>query len=411
MFTGLGSSFLSDPVFAEATNELQEIEEQRASVKENLSEAEKEITAILTELETLNKEIERVNVELIENQKLVDETNNNIDATLDEISSLEEEMKELEKKIEERYEILKNRMVSTQKSGGKISYLEVIFGSQDFGDFISRVSAVNTIANSDAALIEQQEADIDLLEEKQETVFNKLDTLNELKVKQEETKAIISQQSEQNKQRKTALETTKQKFVTLANELQLEDSELASLQEDVKQSIAAEQEKERAEQERAEQEQIKVEQAAKTQVASAEQTSKQTSDQTTNKKAVANEPVKKDKQEKPAAKPANQEKKEEAPSNDKSFSVTSTAYTVASAGGSGVTATGINLKNNPNAKVIAVDPSVIPLGSLVYIEGYGHYIAGDTGGAIKGKKIDVFVPTHEEASRWGIRTVNVTIVK
>jgi len=45
------------------------------------------------------------------------------------------------------------------------------------------------------------------------------------------------------------------------------------------------------------------------------------------------------------------------------------------------------------------------------LEGYGYYIAGDTGGAIKGKKIDVFVPTEEEAVNFGVQTINITIVK
>ena len=48
--------------------------------------------------------------------------------------------------------------------------------------------------------------------------------------------------------------------------------------------------------------------------------------------------------------------------------------------------TGINLRANPNLKVIAVDPSVIPLGSKVWVEGYGYAVAGDTGGAIKGNE-------------------------
>ena len=45
--------------------------------------------------------------------------------------------------------------------------------------------------------------------------------------------------------------------------------------------------------------------------------------------------------------------------------------------------------------MIAVDPSVIPLGSKVWVEGYGYAIAGDTGGAIKGMKIDLHVPTKK----------------
>ena len=92
------------------------------------------------------------------------------------------------------------------------------------------------------------------------------------------------------------------------------------------------------------------------------------------------------------------------------ISVTATAYTAKCNGCSGVTATGIDLNANPNEKVIAVDPSVIPLGSKVYVEGYGNAIAGDTGGNIKGNKIDIHVPTKAEANNWGVRTVNVTIL-
>lgn len=95
----------------------------------------------------------------------------------------------------------------------------------------------------------------------------------------------------------------------------------------------------------------------------------------------------------------------------KTISVTSTAYTASCDGCSGVTATGIDLNKDPNAKVIAVDPSVIPLGTKVHVEGYGYAIAGDTGGAIKGNKIDVHVPSKGEATNWGVRTVNVTIVE
>jgi len=93
----------------------------------------------------------------------------------------------------------------------------------------------------------------------------------------------------------------------------------------------------------------------------------------------------------------------------KTITVTSTGYTVESAGGSGITATGIDLNKNPNAKVISVDPKVIPLGSKVYVEGYGQAIAADTGSAIKGNKIDIYFPTKEQAINWGVRNVNITI--
>ncbi|WP_238473803.1 3D domain-containing protein [Paenisporosarcina cavernae] len=94
----------------------------------------------------------------------------------------------------------------------------------------------------------------------------------------------------------------------------------------------------------------------------------------------------------------------------KEFYVTSTSYTANCRGCSGITSTGINLKRNPDAKVIAVDPRVIKLGTKVYVEGYGYAIAGDTGSAIKGNKIDVFFDTRSEALNWGRRTVKIKIL-
>lgn len=93
------------------------------------------------------------------------------------------------------------------------------------------------------------------------------------------------------------------------------------------------------------------------------------------------------------------------------FYVNTTAYTAYCNGCSGTTATGFDLRANPTAKVIAVDPRVIPLGTKVYVEGYGYAVASDTGGAIKGHKIDVFFPTKAEAFRWGVRKVKIKILE
>lgn len=94
----------------------------------------------------------------------------------------------------------------------------------------------------------------------------------------------------------------------------------------------------------------------------------------------------------------------------KEMTVTATAYTAYCAGCSGTTYTGIDLRANPNQKVIAVDPSVIPLGSRVWVEGYGEAIAGDIGGAIKGNIIDVFLEHKQDAYNWGRRTVKIKIL-
>ena len=94
----------------------------------------------------------------------------------------------------------------------------------------------------------------------------------------------------------------------------------------------------------------------------------------------------------------------------KEMTVTATAYTAYCTGCSGTTAIGIDLRANPNQRVIAVDPRVIPLGTKVWVEGYGEAIAGDTGGAIKGNKIDVFIPSQDSAMAWGVKTVKIKIL-
>ncbi|MEI2375359.1 LysM peptidoglycan-binding domain-containing protein [Priestia megaterium] len=101
---------------------------------------------------------------------------------------------------------------------------------------------------------------------------------------------------------------------------------------------------------------------------------------------------------------------QESKSVSKEITVEATAYTAYCAGCSGITATGIDLRSNPNRKVIAVDPRVIPLGSRVYVEGYGEAIAGDTGGAIKGTRVDLFMASQSSALNWGRKTVKLQIL-
>ncbi|MFJ7668689.1 3D domain-containing protein [Lysinibacillus sp. NPDC097195] len=101
-----------------------------------------------------------------------------------------------------------------------------------------------------------------------------------------------------------------------------------------------------------------------------------------------------------------------APTNKdgQTYTMRATAYTAYCEGCSGITANGTDIRSNPNLKVIAVDPRVIPLGTKVWVEGYGEAIAADTGGAIKGNKIDVFIPSDGQARNWGVRTVTVKIL-
>lgn len=80
-----------------------------------------------------------------------------------------------------------------------------------------------------------------------------------------------------------------------------------------------------------------------------------------------------------------------------------------------VTATGYSLMGHTATGmpvgwgVVAVDPSVIPLGTRMSIPGYGEGVAADTGGALHGATIDLWFPTLAQARAWGRRTVTVTL--
>ena len=90
----------------------------------------------------------------------------------------------------------------------------------------------------------------------------------------------------------------------------------------------------------------------------------------------------------------------------KKIPVVATAYS-----GHTITATGNVPKRNPGGiSTIAVDPKLIPLGTKVYVEGYGYAIAHDTGGVIKNNKIDLFMNSSSETYSWGVRNVNMYVI-
>lgn len=92
--------------------------------------------------------------------------------------------------------------------------------------------------------------------------------------------------------------------------------------------------------------------------------------------------------------------------NNKEIVCSSTAYT-----GGGRTASGMICERDPDGlSTISVDPNIIPLGTIVYIEGYGYAVAADTGGAVKGQKVDVYFNSVSECYAWGNKSVKVIIL-
>ena len=89
------------------------------------------------------------------------------------------------------------------------------------------------------------------------------------------------------------------------------------------------------------------------------------------------------------------------------YDMEATAYLPTDGDGYGITATGIPATYG----VAAVDPYVIPLGSRLYIPGYGEAIAADTGGAIYGNRIDLCMESYSECMNFGRRYVTVYVLR
>jgi|SRR5690625_3095352 len=220
---GLSSVFFADYIHADS--KLQDIKDERQEIKSNLSDAEAKIADVLLDLKDINEEISRVEESLKANQKAMNEVQGEMDELKGEIEILEDA-------IEERFDVLKQRAKSYQRNGGNIAYLDVILGSSSFGEFISRVSAVNRITDSDAELIKQQEED-------KEKVEKKLASLNDLKVELKAIEELILEQKESNEQKREELKAKEKELTQLKSDLQIKDKKLAALEADIYKSMEA----------------------------------------------------------------------------------------------------------------------------------------------------------------------------
>ncbi|MFS0774767.1 3D domain-containing protein [Neobacillus sp. 3P2-tot-E-2] len=321
------------------------------NVEQELQQKANEKNSINIEIEKLNKEMEELQTYITQNREALAETQTRIDETRQLIEQKKEEIVFLEDKIHNRKDMMKSRLVALQEDEKLNVAINVILESKSVADLIQRASAVTTLFNADNDIIKDQENDLKQIEENVKVIAEQEE---QLAVEQENLAKHQAELDFNLQKRQESLTVMQQKYSQV-------NEEMAGIQAQVQ----------------AAQEKVRQEQEAARAI------------------AAANAPA-------PAATPA------PAGTTGKEMYVTATAYSWQSAGN--VTYMGHNIKENPNIKLIAVDPSVIPLGSTVWVEGYGVAIAGDTGGAIKGHKIDVVMPDNAHSIAWGRKTVKIVIL-
>ncbi|HDX9580568.1 TPA: cell wall-binding protein [Bacillus pseudomycoides] len=360
-------------VKAESNDEkLNNMQQQLQNNNNDMQQKEQEKQAVMKDIEGIQKELTDLNNTITKNKEEQDAIQRKIDETHKQIEQKMKEIINLENKVLMRKDIMRKRIVSVQDSSNVSLVVEVIVDSKNIADFLQRMTAVSTIMDADKEILRLQEQDLRQIEADKKIVDEKERSLEGDKQKLAKSQADLQ---ENLKKRQDNLQAVQAKYNQISSQLTLAAQEKSKIEADMKNvqdTIAREQ-------------QAAAEREKNAKAAQAPQ---------------ASEP--------PSGKPAKGGRdiivEATAYTNDPSENGKNPGERVYSAWGH------YDLTANPNMKLIAVDPKVIPLGSRVWVQGYGEAIAADTGGAIQGYKIDVFVPNKESSSAWGRKQVHVTIL-
>lgn len=241
---GLGT-FVSIPsVNAESISELEKqqhtIQGERTGIQSEIDTAVAKISKLQDEQVQLTAQIKRIDQAIKDNQAKITETKSDIEETNQEIKQLDKEIAVLKERIQKRNEILKERAIAFQKSGGDINYLEVLLGSSNFGDLISRVGAVATMVDADRTILEEHESDKKEVEEKQAAVEKKLADLTNMKIELEGMLAQIKDQKDQSLELSKDLSAKETAAAAIISDLKEKDADLAAQVTSIQQDMVKE---------------------------------------------------------------------------------------------------------------------------------------------------------------------------
>lgn len=351
------------------------------TINENLSkykQLDSEILALDSKIEELNTEIATINSKLTENKEAITSIESQIQSTESKLEQTKEE-------IEQAQITLDNRVRNMYKTNISSNMIVSIITSTSISDLFSRIQAISKIISTDKKILidinEKKDSlnkDIETLNTKnnelktlQTTIENDLKIVEEKKQEQEEYSDKLNEEKEAvfaviEENEKTLIS----KPLSIANSSTASASELQSAIDTLNSYIP---------------------------LLNSSTTINLAKEGISNAKARISE----------LNTPTVPTTSTEVGTAIKTLTMESTAYY-----GHGITASGLKPVRNPDGiSTIAVDPNVIPLGTKVYVSDYGLAIAADTGGAIKGNIIDVFLNTHEECISWGRRQVTVQILE
>src|SRR5690625_1843271 len=196
-----------------AKNELEKNKQQQSQTQNDIEQIEQNLQNTQNQIDAKRTEISQKENEITEVEGEIKELEEEIERLEENIVQLHKDIKEKEEKIEQREELLKDRLRTLQRNGGNIAYVDVILGAQDFGDFITRTTAVNKIMDQDKKIME------DFFEDKL--------ILEDYKTELEETKILVTKNKEDLDEKRDTLETQREQLVAERSNLEALESQLA----------------------------------------------------------------------------------------------------------------------------------------------------------------------------------------
>lgn len=350
------------------------------TIKQNLlkyTQLNSEILGLNSKIDELNIEIEKINSKLVENNEAITSIEN-------QITSTESKLEQTKEDIEKAQLALDNRIRNMYKTNITSNIIASVINSTSISDLFSRMQAIYRIISTDKKILTTINEKKDSLDKDIETLNTKNNELKILKSTIESDLNTINEKKSEQEQYVEKLNTEKDSAFAI-----IEENEKTLISNSL--SIA------------------KSSTSSISQLQNAINTLDSLIPQLNSENVIS---LAKDGIN--AAKDRISELNAPViPSGStnigtaiKTFTMESTAYY-----GHTITAMGSKPLRNPNGiSTVAVDPNVIPLGSKVYVSGYGVAIAADTGGAIKGNIIDVFLNSYEECMNWGRREVTVQLL-
>lgn len=367
----------SNIVFADPnSSDTQAIQENKVKY-EQLDDETMELDA---EIGKLNIEIDNLNNQLAKNNSEIEDTEN-------EIITINHKIEEAKLEIEETQKTIDGRVRSMYKSNMATDMIVYLVTSENIFDMLDRVQAISRIISVDKQMIIEINEKKETLDKNAKEIEKKQSDLKKLKKSIESSLGKVNNKKEEQQKLLDDLNSRKDEIMSIieANEEKLISHPLSIINSDSA-SIS------------------EVQDAVNTlQYMLPQLNSDYVIGLANDAIALGNEKIALSETPPPTSNSLGDVSNS---NNLATYSMTATAYT-----GNGFTATGLKPVCDPNGlSTIAVDPSVIPLGSKVHVEGYGYAIASDTGGAIKGNKIDLYMNSEAECLSFGRRTVTVTII-